>query len=61
VPIKIFCDKCGYKFYEGMPRSLYYNNESSILDHYMMLYNNQCPRCGYIFGKQVDFKIKPRG
>jgi len=36
VPIKIFCNKCGYKFYEDMPR------------------------WGYIFGKQVDFKIKPR-
>jgi len=61
VPIKIFCDKCGYKFYEGMPRSLYYNNEFTILDHYRALYSNQCPKCGRVFSKQVGFKIKPRG
>jgi ribosomal protein S27AE len=61
MPIKIFCNKCKYKFYEGMPRSLYINNESSIIDHYRMSYNNQCPRCGYVFSKHTDFLIKPRG
>jgi ribosomal protein S27AE len=60
MPIRIFCSKCGYEFYKDMPRSLYINNESSIIDHYRMLYNNQCPRCGYVFSKQVRFVIKLR-
>lgn len=61
MPIKILCGNCNYQFYQGAPRSLYYNNESSILDHYRTLYNGRCPKCGHDLNKVNNLVVKPKG